>query len=72
MDTEIVLVSQQSAAKPTFTKGELKTYSAAARDAGIGEWAIERTDANGVTTKFICGDVTLGGDGQTEWDKHEP
>lgn len=57
--------------KPAFTKGELKTYSAAARDAGIEEWTVERTDTDGVTTKFTCGEVSVLSGAKSEWDKHE-
>lgn len=55
--------------KPAFTKSELKTYSEAAREAGLEDWAVERTDKDGVVTRFICG-ATVDEAG-SEWDRHE-
>jgi hypothetical protein len=54
--------------KSAFTKTELKTYNAAAQEAGLETWAVERTDKDGVTTRFISGATV---DGQSEWDRHE-
>jgi len=57
--------------KPAFTKTELKCYSEAANDAGLETWAIERTDKDGVTTRFVAGADAQATAGQSEWDKHE-
>lgn len=55
--------------KPAFTKTEIKTYSAAAREAGVEDWAVERTDKDGVVTRFVCGASNEGA--VSEWDRHE-
>lgn len=55
--------------KPAFTKTEIKSYSAAASEAGLDEWAVERTDPDGVTTRFVCGSVAETA--VSEWDRHE-
>ena len=56
--------------KPAFTKTELKTYSCAARESGLSDWAVERTDKDGVVTRFIGG-AGAAVEGQSEWDRHE-
>ncbi len=57
--------------KPAFTKTELKTYHAAAREEGLYNWAVERTNTDGTVTRFICGTAAIDENNQSEWDKHE-
>lgn len=57
--------------KPAFTKTEIKSYSDAANDAGLDCWAVERTDKDGVVTRFEVGAVSPTEAGQSEWDQHD-
>ena len=40
---------------PAFTKREIKTYSAAAEEAGLKSWSVERQATDGTVTRFIGG-----------------
>lgn len=64
--------TSQKRRKPAFTEGELKTYSNAAQETGLDEWAVERTDADGVVMRFVCGAIAGEFEGESEWDRHEP
>lgn len=55
--------------KPAFTKTEIKTYSDAAREAGLEDWKVERTDLDGTVTRFVVGPQAKSE--LSEWDLHD-